>query len=330
MPGGEAGRAWPRGRWWMVPPVACRSPAARSANPATPMVSGICAPCAVARVRRCGVVPGKAVPPYSRCACAIEAQPGFAEVKIVSWYGRSPVSRRSAAPATVPEPQGPVGAGSRPSRRAGHRPPRGLGPHRRARRPRSARPATRTSSRGPRRTRWHAARRPWLAVTTEAVVGRGARPAAKVIPIPSPRPVTSSGALPVRDALAASPRTAAESRAPVRRDDAAGCGRNRLQSLDLRRNGATRSKARDEGRTFCPSKGLAGYYDIAGARRAAWSYEDAYTEVQRISGLVSFEPDVVEVHLGGVRQSLEPGQNVVSHGVDRNLTLDETTAAGLP
>ncbi|MER7661581.1 DUF427 domain-containing protein [Streptomyces sp. NPDC096193] len=169
-----------------------------------------------------------------------------------------------------------------------------------------------------------------LAVTTEAVVGRGARPAAKVIPIPSPRPVTSSGALPVRDALAASPRTAAESRAPVRRDDAAGCGRNRLQSLDQRRNGATRSKARDEGRTFCPSKGLAGYYDIAGARRAAWSYEDAYTEVQRISGLVSFEPDVVEVHLGGVRQSLEPGQNMVSHGVDRNLTLDETTAAGLP
>ncbi len=85
-----------------------------------------------------------------------------------------------------------------------------------------------------------------------------------------------------------------------------------------------------EGRTFCPYKGLASYYDIAGARRAAWSYDDAYAEVRRISGLVSFEPDKVEVHLDGVRQSLEPGQNVVSHGVDRNLTLDETTAAGQP
>ncbi|MFF2129103.1 DUF427 domain-containing protein [Streptomyces olivochromogenes] len=81
-----------------------------------------------------------------------------------------------------------------------------------------------------------------------------------------------------------------------------------------------------EGRTFCPYKGLASYYDIVGAHRAAWSYEDAWTEVRRVSGLVSFEPDEIEVLLDGIRLRLEPGQGVVSHGVDRNLSLDETTA----
>ncbi|MEU8792637.1 DUF427 domain-containing protein [Streptomyces sp. NPDC048643] len=78
-----------------------------------------------------------------------------------------------------------------------------------------------------------------------------------------------------------------------------------------------------EGQTFCPYKGLASYYDIAGARRAAWSYENAWAEVRRISGMVSFEPDEIDVRLDGVRQSLETGQTVVSHGVDRNLDLSE-------
>ena len=78
-----------------------------------------------------------------------------------------------------------------------------------------------------------------------------------------------------------------------------------------------------EGQTFCPYKGLASYYDIGGARRAAWSYENAWDEVRRISGMVSFEPDEIEVRLDGVRQRLEPGQTVVAHGVDRNLDLPE-------
>jgi uncharacterized protein (DUF427 family) len=78
-----------------------------------------------------------------------------------------------------------------------------------------------------------------------------------------------------------------------------------------------------EGQTFCPYKGLASYYDIVGERRAAWSYEDAWTEVRRISGMVSFEPDQVAVHRDGTRLLLEPGQSVVAHGVDRNLSLDE-------
>jgi hypothetical protein len=92
---------------------------------------------------------------------------------------------------------------------------------------------------------------------------------------------------------------------------------------------------RPKGQTFCPYKGLASYYDITGtdgtagagtgavARRAAWSYRDAYAEVGRISGLVSFEPDRAEVLIDGTRLRLEPGQSVVPHGIDRDLTLDE-------
>lgn len=42
-----------------------------------------------------------------------------------------------------------------------------------------------------------------------------------------------------------------------------------------------------------------------------------------IGDLLSFEPDRVEVMLDGERLELEPGQNVVSHGVDRNLDVGE-------
>ena len=78
-----------------------------------------------------------------------------------------------------------------------------------------------------------------------------------------------------------------------------------------------------EGQTFCPYKGLASYYDIGDARRAAWSYQDAWTEVRCISGLISFEPDKLAVSLDGKRLRLEPGQTVVPHGPDRDLTLGE-------
>jgi uncharacterized protein (DUF427 family) len=78
-----------------------------------------------------------------------------------------------------------------------------------------------------------------------------------------------------------------------------------------------------EGQTFCPYKGLCSYYDIAGAHWAAWSYQDAWTEVRRISGMISFEPDQVAVDLDDVRLRLEPGQTVIPHGVDRDLTTGE-------
>ena len=79
--------------------------------------------------------------------------------------------------------------------------------------------------------------------------------------------------------------------------------------------------------TFCPYKGLCSYYSIGDARQAAWSYPDAYPEVRRISNLVSFEPDIVTVHLDGTQLRLEPGQSVVPHGPDRNLDLAELDRA---
>jgi uncharacterized protein (DUF427 family) len=78
--------------------------------------------------------------------------------------------------------------------------------------------------------------------------------------------------------------------------------------------------------TFCPFKGLCTYYDIDDAREAAWSYRDAYPEAYRISGLVSFEPDIVSVLLDGRRLHLEPGQAVIPHGPDRELSVAELEA----
>ncbi|MCC8940674.1 DUF427 domain-containing protein [Bradyrhizobium sp. Arg68] len=79
--------------------------------------------------------------------------------------------------------------------------------------------------------------------------------------------------------------------------------------------------------TFCPYKGLCSYFSIGDARQAAWSYPDPYPEVHRIAGLVSFEPDIVTVHLDGVQLRLEPGQSVVPHGPDRNLDVEEFARA---
>lgn len=75
--------------------------------------------------------------------------------------------------------------------------------------------------------------------------------------------------------------------------------------------------------TFCPYKGLCSYYDVGGAQRSAWSYRDPYREVDRIADMVSFEPDKVTVVIDGVVQRLAPGQQVIPHGPDRNLSLDE-------
>lgn len=42
-----------------------------------------------------------------------------------------------------------------------------------------------------------------------------------------------------------------------------------------------------------------------------------------MSGMVSFEPDKIEVWLDDRRLHLEPGQTVVAHGIDRGLDADE-------
>jgi uncharacterized protein (DUF427 family) len=78
-----------------------------------------------------------------------------------------------------------------------------------------------------------------------------------------------------------------------------------------------------DGQTFCPYKGIASYYDVGSRKRAAWSYLDAWTEVVRVSNLVSFEPDKIDVYLDGNQLQLEPGQTVIPHGVDRGLDTDE-------
>ena len=79
-----------------------------------------------------------------------------------------------------------------------------------------------------------------------------------------------------------------------------------------------------QGRTVPPKvDGPCSYYDIGDAHLAAWSYREAYPEVGRISKLVSFEPDIVSVQLDGTELCLEPGQTVISHGPDRDLTVAE-------
>jgi uncharacterized protein (DUF427 family) len=77
------------------------------------------------------------------------------------------------------------------------------------------------------------------------------------------------------------------------------------------------------GQTFCPYKGLASCYDVGDRKRAAWCYIKAWPEVGRVSNLVSFEPDKIDVYLDGKQLHLEPGQTVVSHGIDRGLDPDE-------
>ena len=78
-----------------------------------------------------------------------------------------------------------------------------------------------------------------------------------------------------------------------------------------------------EGQTFCPYKGLASYYDVGEARTAAWSYRAPFEEVTRIVDLVSFYPEKVTVTLDGAKLEPVPGQDVVAHGPDRNLSVDE-------
>jgi uncharacterized protein (DUF427 family) len=75
--------------------------------------------------------------------------------------------------------------------------------------------------------------------------------------------------------------------------------------------------------TFCPYKGICSYYDIGSHQRAAWSYVNAWPEVGRVTNLVSFELDKLDVYLDGKRLQLERGQTVIPHGVDRGLDTNE-------
>ena len=78
-----------------------------------------------------------------------------------------------------------------------------------------------------------------------------------------------------------------------------------------------------EARTFCPYKGIATYYNVGDARNAAWSYRAPLKEMERITELVSFYPEKVAITIDGEKLEPVPGQTVVPHGPDRNLSVDE-------
>jgi uncharacterized protein (DUF427 family) len=78
-----------------------------------------------------------------------------------------------------------------------------------------------------------------------------------------------------------------------------------------------------EGQTFCPYKGLASYYDVGDVRAAAWSYRAPFEEAERIADLVSFYPEKLTITIDGEELEAASGQNVLPHGPDRNLTVDE-------
>jgi uncharacterized protein (DUF427 family) len=84
------------------------------------------------------------------------------------------------------------------------------------------------------------------------------------------------------------------------------------------------------GQTFCPYKGLASYYNVGDARAAAWSYRAPFQEVERIADMVSFYPEKVTVTIDGEKLEEAPGQAVLAHGADRNLSVDEVGGIQLP
>ena len=70
-------------------------------------------------------------------------------------------------------------------------------------------------------------------------------------------------------------------------------------------------------------KGLASYCDIGDARKAAWSDGAPFEEMARIADLVSFEPDKVTITIDGEKLEPAPGQTVLPHGPDCNISVDE-------
>ena len=66
-------------------------------------------------------------------------------------------------------------------------------------------------------------------------------------------------------------------------------------------------------------------YDIGDARRAAWSYHEAYPKVGRISTWSRSSRTSFRYSSTGPQLRLEPGQTVSPHGPDRSLTVAEAS-----
>jgi hypothetical protein len=64
-------------------------------------------------------------------------------------------------------------------------------------------------------------------------------------------------------------------------------------------------------------------YNVGDARSAAWSYRAPFEEVSRITDLVSFYPETLTIAIDGEKLEPAPGQTVIPHGPDRNLSVEE-------
>jgi Domain of unknown function (DUF427) len=84
--------------------------------------------------------------------------------------------------------------------------------------------------------------------------------------------------------------------------------------------------ALSELRTFCPYKGIALYYDIEGAKNAAWSYRARSTTWGRSATWCRSNLTASRSRLDAKRLKVERGQSVTAHGIDRNLDVDEAGA----
>jgi hypothetical protein len=99
-----------------------------------------------------------------------------------------------------------------------------------------------------------------------------------------------------------------------------GCGHLRRQEAVGKLHGLLVRVAVDSSRDAAASSER---YDIGDTRSAAWSYRAPFEEVARIADLVSFYPEKVTITIDAERLEPAPGQNVISHGPDRNLSVDE-------
>ena len=65
-------------------------------------------------------------------------------------------------------------------------------------------------------------------------------------------------------------------------------------------------------RTYCPYKGEASYWSVAGLEDIAWSYEQPRSDVAAVAGLVAFwDHHRIEIYVGGERW-LKPGGEITA------------------
>jgi len=89
-----------------------------------------------------------------------------------------------------------------------------------------------------------------------------------------------------------------------------------------------RMRVKLAGEWIADSEDVVLLHEPGSRKKAAWSYPQAWPEVARVSNLVSFEPDKIDVLLDDKKLALAPGQSVVPHGIDRGLDPGEMLERG--